>query len=563
VLRHSPDVWLSLEALLEGGHYAQALKLLNSLFEQCSTHQQALELLNHIRRLPAALTQDPAIQRLHVQTLCRARQPEEILRLLNTQSLDPALKVYRAWAEVRTGNYAQALQTLAEALPKTDLDWSIFYRTKGEALFWSGAPDWLEVFDRARPHLQGSALGRMLLDRDWYLNHLGQKPAAVVCWAEALAYLEHDPYYLAWAHNSLGFALLSDQPQKAEQHLLEALRLSQKETAHAFRTQALMGLGAVRRSLGEWERALDSYRQALRWSTDALDRHSALWGWGHTLRLMGRVEEALSKLVQAQQLLPKEVWIETDLAAARLMLGEQQSVLQSLPRLQGLRQEGKLSERGQVVLQIIEAELARRRGHLEQAQALLVGLSLQNLWVREELSCFPELAQGQGLRPPAERLRVEVMPFGPLEVRVNGRPVPIPAVSKMGELLVFLLVQGKQASLELLVDRLGNPHSKNPRKALWETIEKLRQALGWKESIQSCGWVYRLDPRAEWICDLEPKGDPFPIAEDPAQIFMPGYYSEWVEGGRVAATMVSGLAPSGTLIECTRLIFHNNTQADF
>jgi len=117
-------------------------------------------------------------------------------------------------------------------------------------------------------------------------------------------------------------------------------------------------------------------------------------------------------------------------------------------------------------------------------------------------------------------------------VRVNGRPVPIPAVSKMGELLVFLLVHGKQASLELLLDRLGNPRSKNPRKALWENIDKLRKALGWKDSVKDCGGVYSLDPRVEWICDLEPKGNPFPSAEDPSQIFMPGYYSEWVEEWR-------------------------------
>jgi tetratricopeptide (TPR) repeat protein len=518
--------------LLDAGHHEPSLGLLHSLFEQCSTHQQAQELLARMRNLPPDLMQHPTARRLYVQTLCRARQPEEILRLLAPQSPDPALRVYQAWAQVRQGQYQQALHTLEEAAPATKLDWSIFYRTKGEALFWTGAPDWLEVFDQARAYLQGSALGRMLLDRGWFLNHLGKRSAAVVCWGEALAYLEHDPYYQAWAHNNLGFAMLNDQPHKAEQHLLEALRLSRKETARAFRAQALMGLGAVRRGLGEWERALDSYRQALRFSSDSNDKHSALWGWGHTLRLMGRVEEALPKLIQARQLQPQEVWLEADLAAAHLMLGEQESVLKSLPWLQSLRQERKLSERGQVVLKVVEAELARRQGNLPQAQKLLAGLNPQNLWVREELGCFPALTQMRGLAPQTERFRVEVEPFGRLEVRVNGRPVPIPAVSKMGELLVFMLVQGKQASLELLVDRLGKPHSKNPRKALWENIEKLRQALGWKESIQSCGGVYRLDPRAEWICDLEPKGDPFPTAEDPAQIFMPGYYSEWVEEWR-------------------------------
>ncbi len=518
--------------MLEAGHHEPSLRLLHDLFEQCSTHQQALELLEQLQKLPQALIEHPSARRLYVQTLCRARRPEEIVSFLTPRAPDPALRVYLAWAQVRLGQYEQALQTLEEAAPVTSLDWSIFYRSKGEALFWTGAADWLDVLDQARDYLQGSALGRMLLDRGWFLNHLGKRSAAVVCWGEALAYLEHDPYYRAWAHNSLGFAMLNNQPHKAEQHLLEALRLSRKETARTFRAQALVGLGAVRRSLGEMERALDSYRQAFRYSLETSDKHSALWGWGHTLRLMGRVEEALPKLIQARQLQPKEVWLEVDLAAAHLMLGEQESVLESLPRLQSLRQERKLSERGQVVLQVVEAELARRQGNLKQAQELLAGLDPQNLWVREELGCFPALAQMQGLAPQTERFRVEVEPFGRLEVRVNGRPVPIPAVSKMGELLVFMLVQGKQASLELLVDRLGKPRSKNPRKALWENIEKLRQALGWKDSIQSCGGVYRLDPRAEWICDLEPKGNPFPTAEDPAQIFMPGYYSEWVEEWR-------------------------------
>ncbi len=525
-------MWQSLEALLEGGHNESALRLLYSLFEQCNTFQQALELLEQLQKLPQALIEHPSARRLYVQTLCRARRPEEIVAFLTPRAPDPALRVYLAWAQVRQGQYEQALQTLEEATPVTSLDWSIYYRSKGEALFWSGAADWLDVLDQARAYLQGSALGRMLLDRGWFLNHLGKRSAAVVCWGEALAYLEHDPYYRSWAHNNLGFAMLNDQPHKAEQHLLEALRLSRKETARAFRAQALVGLGAVRRSLGELERALDSYRQAFRYSLETSDKHSALWGWGHTLRLMGRVEEALPRLIQAWQLQPKEVWLEADLAAAHLMLGEQESVLKSLPRLQSLRQERKLSERGQVVLQVVEAELARRQGNLKQAQELLAGLDPQNLWMREELGCFPALAQIRGLAPQTERFRVEVEPFGRLEVRVNGRPVPIPAVSKMGELLVFMLVQGKQVSLELLVDRLGNPRSKNPRKAFWENIDKLRQALGWKESIQSCGGVYRLDPRAEWICDLEPKGDPFPNAEDPAQIFMPGYYSEWVEEWR-------------------------------
>ncbi|GIW35121.1 MAG: hypothetical protein KatS3mg072_2454 [Meiothermus sp.] len=518
--------------MLEAGHDQAALQLLYNAFEQCQTYQQALDLLERLRRLPLAYDHHPSSARLYVQTLCRARRPDEILQFFSNHSPEAALWVYQAWALVRLGRYSQALQTLENATPATDMDWSIFYRSKGEALFWTGDPGWLEVFDRSRAHLQGTALGRMLLDRGWFLNHRGQRPAALVSWAEALAYLERDPYYLAWAHHSLGSALLHDQPHKAEHHLLEAYKVSRKEAAREFRARALVGLGAVRRSLGEWERALDSYQYAFKEAGDTQDRLLALWGWGHTLRLMGRVEQAFSKLIQAWELKPEE-WLEADLAATRLMLGERKSVLESLPRLQTLLQEGKLGERSRVVLRVLEAELARQQGSERQAQALIAELDPQSLWVREELGCFPGLARQMGLHPPhTQRFRVEVQPFGRLEVRVNGRPVPIGAVSKAGELLVFLLVQRGQASLELLLDRLGDPHNKNPRKALWETIEKLRRALGWKDSVQSCGRVYTLDPRAEWVCDLEPKSYPFPSAEDPSQTFMAGYYSEWVEEWR-------------------------------
>lgn len=528
----SEERWQSFEALLEAGYHEDALKQMQGAFEQCHTHQQALNFLARLQKLPRVLEHHPVVRRLYTQTCCRARKPEAIQHLFAQGDPDPALRVYLAWAQARFGHYERALQTLESAVPATPMDWGIFYRTKGEALFWTGGENWLEVFDQARAYLQGSALGRMLLDRGWFLHHRDQVPEALVSWAEALAYLEQDPYYLAWAHYNIGSALIYRQPQKAEYHLLEAVRISRKEAAREFRARALIGLGMVRRSLGEWERALSSYQQAFKALGDLHDRQLALWGQGHTLRLMGHVEEALSKLIQAQQLDPKEVWLEVDLAATHLMLGERKSVLESLPRLQTLLQEGKLGERSRVVLRVLEAELARQQGCERQAQALLAELNPQSLWAREELGCFAALARLMGLQPShAQRFRVEVQPFGRLEVRVNGRPVPIGAVSKAGELLVFLLVQGGQASLELLLDRLGDPQNKNPRKALWEHIEKLRLVLGWKDSVQNVGGVYSLDPRAEWICDLEPKNYPFP-GEDPSQTFMAGYYSEWIEEWR-------------------------------
>ncbi|GIW24907.1 tetratricopeptide repeat protein [Meiothermus sp.] len=529
-VRLSGEVWLSLEGLLLHQHIEAATKLLQEGFEACQTYSQIQQFVQHLQHFRPYLGLHPGLERVYVQALCRARQPEGILEWFEQREPDPALRVYLAWALVRQQQYEAALQLLETAQPHTDLDHSIYFRSKGEALFWLNRPEWPQVLEQARPYLRGAALGRMLLDKGWFFDHQGQKGAARSSWAEALAYLENDPYYLAWAHNSLGLVLLHQDPPKAEHHLLEALRISKKEAARAFHAQALSSLALLRRSLGEWERALHLYQQALKAASEPDDKQRALWGLGHTLRLMGRVEEALAKLLQAQEINPQVAWLEADLAAARLMLGETESAAHTLPRLQAYWQAGQLGERGQVVLRVLEAELLRREGHIPQALAVLKNLSQQDYWIREELGCFPELARMVGLEPQQQAFRVEVKPFGKLEVRVNGRRVPLPAVSKAGELLVFLLVNGRQASTELLLDRLAS-RGKNPRKALWQNIEKLRQTLGWQQSVQNQGGVYTLDPRAEWLCDLEVKHSPFP-ADDPAHTFMPGYYSDWIEEWR-------------------------------
>ncbi len=525
-------VALSLDGLLESGRTEAAVQLLKSQFEICHTYQQAEQLLGLLDRLPARFAQDSAVQQLHLQTLCRARKPQRILEWFEGNAGAAGLQVYRAWALVRAGRYTEALEVLEGEPP--EVDGGLFYRTRGEALFWLDDPNWQVVLEQSRSYLQGAALGRMLIDLGGFLNARGQRASARVCWAEALGYLEDDPYYLAWTHNSIGFALLKDQSVQAERHLLEAVRISKKGGAKAFRSKALTGVGAIRRSLGELERALHSYQQAFRVGGDGKDDQLALWGWGHTLRLLGRLEEALAKLQQALRLNPAEVWLEADLAATRLMLGERESVERSLPRLHGCLQSRQLGERAQVMLRVLEAELARQDGDAERALALLDGLDRQSLWAQEELGCFPSLAQMVGVLPlPQGRCYcVEVRPFGSLEVRVNGRAVPLPAVSKAGELLVFLLVNGQKASLEVLLDRLADPRNKNPRKALWEVIEKLRQALGWEECVQNCRGAYILDPKAQWLCDLEPSSHLAVAGHDRSQTFMSGYYSEWVEEWR-------------------------------
>jgi len=519
--RHFRELEQNLASLLENGHSQVAQKILQQAFDSCDTFQDAREYLSVLDGLPQRFLQQPEYSKIYLQTLCRAREPRRILEWTRSVNISSAERVYLAWALLREQKHAQALEVLQQAQPATDLDWAIFYRTKGEALLHQGHPDWQKVFEQARAYLGGAALGRMLLDLGAFLHFKGDRSAARVAWAEAISHLEDDPYYLAWAHDSLGYSMLQENPRLAENHLLKSLQLSAKSTAKAFRSRALAGLGAVRRSLGEWQRALDSYQRAFRCAQEDEDRVLALWGWALVLRLISRPEEALAKLLQAQRIGFAAEWLELDIAATRLMMGD--SLAQD--DLEALAAKAS-SERPRMLLQVLKAELFRRLGRFEEARRLLAGLGAHPLWVREELQCFPELGQlarcGSLAQP---RNRVRVRPFGRLTVWVNGRLVPLSPVSKAGELLVYLLVKGREVGVEAIIEDLASPKSKNPRKALWENAEKLRQALGWKESLQAYRGVYALDPQAEWDFEQQPPVDVL----DPAQTFMAGYYSNWVE----------------------------------
>ncbi|MBF6593306.1 MAG: tetratricopeptide repeat protein [Thermaceae bacterium] len=509
---------LSLFALLETGQLDVAANLLQTLLELAPTYQQVARLLDIFFECSStALVQHPAFPYLYAQALCRARKPEKLLCFLEGITPSPQLGVYRAWALVRLGKPHAALDEL-ETLPlEAELDFGLLWRTRGEAEFHLGETHWRASFERSQQYLSGVALGRSLLDEGGFLNTSGQRAAARVKWSEALTYLKNDPYYLAWTHNSLGYALLKDQPEQAERHLLEAVRISKQAAAQEFRCRALSGLGAIRRSMGELERARSSYQQAIKAPGDISDRQQALWGYAHTLRRMGQVEEAYARLLEAYQLDPQETWIQADIAAARLMLGDQPGARESLSRV------ATWGERSRILRSVLEAELLRQAGQTKTAKAHLKSLPLHNLWVQEELGCFPELRRYTTLggQASAQKYRVEVNPYGPLEVWVNGRAVPLNSTGKPGELLVFLLLHGKAVNLERLIDRLCDDKLKNQRKALWEHIKALRLALGWQESVQSSSGIYRLDPRAEWTC-LE---EPLPLG---SKEFMEGYYSDWI-----------------------------------
>ena len=526
------DAWISLTALLQRDRTDTAIKLLAELIEQAVTHQEAEQIANLSLELPQALLQDSLLQRLYAALLCRSRKTQPLLQYLDSVAAPtPELQLYRAWALLRLGESKAALELLESIKGTSQPDQGLFWRTKAEALYRQGYADWQTAFLKARNHLSGSALGRSLLDEGSFLFYSGQQAAARVVWSESLAHLRGDIYYLAWVRYNLGTALIKDRPQEAETHFLEAVRLSGKQVAQEFRARALCGLASVRRSFGEWERALYSYLEASQIPGDPDDHQQALWGYAHTLRLLGRVEEALAQLIVAHQIEPSPSanWLYADLAAAKLMLEDIAGAKESLARAT------RLGERGSIISHVARAVILHRGGEFAAAQTLLAGLDPQNLWVREELHCFPELKAYFALpESPIQRQRwVEVNPFGLLEVRVNGRPVPISPTGRPGELLVLLLENGKSAGLEGLLDRLFDQSKgkAKDRKALWATVQKLRQALGWKQSVQLKRGIYQLDPSTQWHYH----GKPTP--EDNSE-FLPGHFSNWVQEKRIGLMWV-------------------------
>lgn len=523
------DLEATLRQLVNTGRLDIATRTLATAFGQART-------LEAQRQVVAALfpllpegwfRADTQAAELYAQALCRVREPEALWGFCRGfASPTPALELYHAWALLRLGRAEEALGRL-EALEAEGLgEKGLYWRTRAEVLARLGLPGWEEAFARAKQHLTREALGRCLIDEGGYLYAVGRAPAARTRWSEALAHLRNDPYYLAWAHYNLGISAL-DTPAEAEAHLLEAEQLSRKPAARAIRARALCGLGAARRILGEWPRALACYDEALRAAREDDDRQQALWGLGHTSRLSGRPAEALGYFQQALGLeVASSGWLYADVAATRLLLGDEEGAREAVGRATHLK------ERGRFLVAVVRAELARRRGEAVG----LEGFRLPSLWSREEALCFPELfarlAPAGPVLEPRTRARVEVWAAGLLRVKVNGRPVPLKPTGRPAELLAFLLEGEGEQSMDALLEALYPQAPATPEgrrqayKSLWENVAKLRRALGWPQSVRSEGGSLRLDPEAHWVYDMD---DPAARAK---KLFLEGIYSNWVEERR-------------------------------
>jgi len=532
----------SLLELIGAGHTEEALRTLARLSAEAQTYWANKQLAEGVLAgLPEELWQKSrSAAEVFAAVFCRARKAAELMRLYGHWSpigSPPGVALYAAWALTLGGQAGAALELLEPLEGQfAGAEKGTLLRFKAEALASVGDEGWRAVFAQARGHLSLGALGRCLLEEgNQYYRH-GQLAEARGRWAEALAYVRDDPFYSAWLRHSLGITVLAQNPLEAESHLLVAEALSHRQGAREFRARAMCGLGAVRRRLGEWERAVSAYNAALKAATDADDRREALWGIGFTLRLSSKPAEAIPYFMQAHAATASSAQF-IEIAAAKLMLGSTDGAEAALGQAQ------TLDPRDRVKAVLVRAEIARLRGDEDALRHLTAGLDSTSAWVWEEGRCFPKLIallqeKSEPVRSGLDGLEsahptvVEVFAGGILRVRVNGREIPLRPSSRAAEFLVLLLEADGEDTLDRLATALfpdmddTSEARARARQAIWAQLVRLRQVLGWDNSVRAEGGVYRLDPNAEWryLPNTDAEGD---------KAFLEGMYSRrWVDRRR-------------------------------
>jgi tetratricopeptide (TPR) repeat protein len=531
----------SVAALAEEGKLDVARRTLEGAVRHVRDFREHEELLAALDRVPEPKRmQDAAWAVLTARMLCNARRASALLAFtteaMKIDGVDGAwLRAYHAWALVQEGFSADGLACAEAALRGLPvIETGFAWRVKGEALACLEREGWREAFEMARTRLSGRALGTCLVAFGHHLDGLGDAMMARRVWHDALGLMPKDPYYMAWLHHELGRSYLRDFHPAAESHMLEAQSWARKARASAFASRAALGVGLVRRAMGEWSRAEASYREAIKLATESFDRQQALRGLGHTLRLAGQPSRALEPLLEATRCAPSELgvgtsWVFADVAAAHVQLLDEVSAVDALGRTGDLY--GEDLERAKIV----QAELARRRLDANGALELLRGVRFDKLWAREERACFPVVfalgeAMGLGVPEPLPRpegLHVEVNALGVLRARVNEREVPIRPTSRPGEVLVLLLERGRVETVERLLEalfpKLSSAQQRRKAQALSALVRELRDALGWEGSVLALGGAYQLDPGARWEYDVDRARE---RGQKPRG-FLEGVYTDW------------------------------------
>jgi tetratricopeptide (TPR) repeat protein len=514
----------SLGYLLQNQNWNATRKTLEFAFTKAKILSHFMQLAQTLKKVPSPIRSAPEWQGLALQIACYGREPDLILEMQQHLPDNPETIAYIAWAYCKHQQYTKALNILEKTTELSGLAW----RIQAECLAALQRPGWHEAFTEAKKLLVGRALGICQMEYGSWCFFSHQLNQAQNEYSQAYALLKHDPHYAAWIKYNLGLVTLELNLPEAEQHFYVVQDLSQHNEAKTFRSRAWSGIGAVRRSQGQWSRAIFAYQKGIELSLELDDRLAAYCGLAQTYRCAGELNQALETLYIALDLdmNTNRDKIHVLLAATHLQRQQHQEAHVYLQKLENLKPHGETGLR----LQILNAEILRHQKKTKAAIVTLKKIPPERLCVREEQHCFPELFAIAALQwqpktlPKNTNLTIQVRALGVLEVQVNQQRVRIKPTSKMAELLILLLEHGGHTSSEVLCEALY-PKQKNFRlatQALWALSKQLREALGWENSLEPRGKAYALEQNnTNWDYDAAKTTNKTRLLE--------GIYSNWVQ----------------------------------
>ena len=459
-----------------------------------SSRADGIALQNAMREVPLARRADRAWRRVAARAAYRGGDVKSCEELLAVIEGLPQLEAFRAWVCRERGDHEAALRFCEAAVDSEDQD--VVLRVKPVAAVMLRRADWREVFAASLGCLQGRQRGLTLVEFGAFLTYHGEDAAARSAYAESLALLRGDTHFVAHLQYNMAIACLRlDLLDAALEHATLATQHAAHPDGSRLRGRAWSGLGAAGRARGEWPRALHSYANAVRFSTDADDRIQAWRGLACTLRVTGHAAEALTELYEVVKFDPHFNRVWADIAAAKLQTGDRRGALEALEQLgdTALREEG-----GRVA--VVQAELMRTSNRPEQALQTLRAAQIPASVEREERLCFPELfaQHDPGLQP----MRVRLILDGSVRVVINDLELTPPLTHREASLLACLVHAQGSLTAERVLDGLEIPGSTERLRS--QALSRIRGdlciALGWTKaiSLERARRVYRLDPNVQW-----------------------------------------------------------------
>jgi tetratricopeptide (TPR) repeat protein len=528
-------------------HPEQAVQTLEWTVQKAkSKHDFALLLDEVLLKLaPQPFLNHLGLARVYALVCCRARDSAALEPLLtHWEGLGSRhLGVFRAWIFIFRGQHPAALHALEgveQPLPRWEQ--GFFLRLQGECAARLGQPiaTWQPYFVAARDHLDGPndqvSLGLCMMFEANLLYEAQECSQARTLWAKALPLLRNDVFYSAWWRYNLGLTYLREQDFiKAERHFMALEQLIPRADAAQFRACAYSGFGAVRRALGEWDRALSCYQHALKYAkqnpTDTEDLETAFWGMGLVLRVQGKADEALGRFQEAYQV-RQQAWLWIEQAACCLQMGDFVAATHLLERA------SYTETRHQNLFFLVRGEIARVQHNPPALLQALEGIDFAHPSLKQEVQGFHQLFKvalelgfsgvlegNQKITTPQNTVRVKAE--GTFQVWVNNRAISLKATGYPAQVLVYLLEQGGRAHLGNLTTALFEERAtehQQARKALHPHIVKLRKALGWENSVLAASGSYQLDPAAVWDYDIATMRK----QKQRPRAFMEGVGKEWV-----------------------------------